>query len=224
MSNTVVPGTSDDKEVISSLLGTPGPSNFLFVNETSDAPPYKPGTRHDIRSHVRKYSSKQFTETHKTARKRVTTRPKYAPLTAQNLGSSAPCYLECYKDCRSPKVRRLGFSTQDPDSLSKASTLIELNERPYCTTPPSVVAKTLEPSGLPEELTTYCKACGQSFDRPKFKQRHFSKDRSLIPTTMWKMPIEALGASRIDPFSSLPMDKPSRSSLELMNHGACNLP
>jgi hypothetical protein len=36
-------------------------------------------------------------------------------------------------------------------------------------------------------------------------------------------PVEALGAGRVDPFSSLPMDKPSRSSLELIDHGACNL-
>jgi hypothetical protein len=43
---------------------------------------------------------------------------------------------------------------------------------------------------------------------------------------MWNIPlkpspVEALGAGRIDPFSSLPVDKPSRYSLELIDHGAC---
>jgi hypothetical protein len=229
MSNAVLLGTFDDEEVISSPPSKSGPSSFLFVNETSDAPSYKSGKRHDIRAHVRKHNSKQFRETHKTARKRATTRPKYAVLTTRSLESDASCYLEYNRDCPAPKTR-LRFSNRDSGSLSKASTLIELNESPYSTTPPSVVAKTPEPSELQGDLTTYCKACGQPLSRPNLKQRYLSKDGSLIPgASMWKIllkpsPVEALGAGRIDPFSSLPMNEPSRYSLELMDHGACNLP
>jgi hypothetical protein len=225
MSNSVVPGTSDE-EVISSLLSTSGPSNFLFVNQTSAAPPYKLGNRHDVHSHVRKYNWKKFRETHEAARKRTTTRPKYALLPAQSLESDASCYLEYDKDCPSPKTT-LRLSTRDSDSLYKASTLVELNESPYSTTPPSAVAETPEPGGLQGDLTTHCKICRQPLNRPKFKQRYLSRDRS--PTTrrpMWKIPlkpssVEALGAGRIDPFSSLPIDNPSRYSLELIDHGAC---
>jgi hypothetical protein len=229
MSNAIVPETSDDEEVASSLLNTSGPSNFLFVNETSNAPSYKSGRRHDIRSHVRKHNLKQFKETHKTARKRTTILLKYAPLTTRSLESDASCYLEHHRDCPFPKTR-LRFSTRDSGPLSEASTLIELNESLYSTTPPSAVAGTPEPSELQGDLTTYCKACGQPLSRPEFKQRYLSKDRSLIPRrSKWKIPlksspVEALGAGRIDPFSSLPMDKPSRHSLELIDHGACNLP
>jgi len=231
MSNAVVPGTFDDEEVISSPPSKSGPSNFLFVNETSDAPSYRPGMRHDIRAHVRKHSSKQFRETHKTARQRATTRPKYALLTTRSLESDASCYLEHNRDFPAPKTR-LRFSNRDSGSLSlsKASTLIELNESPYITTPPSVVAETPGPSEYQGGFTTNCKACGQPLSRPKLKQRYLSKDGSLIPwTSMWKIllktsPVEALGAGRVDPFSSLPMDEPSLSSLELMDHGACDLP
>ena len=229
MSSAVVPGTSDDEELISSLLSTSGPSRFIFVNETSDAPSYKPGKRHDLRSHIRRHNSKQFRETHKTAGKRATTRPKYAPLMIRSLESNASCYLEYNRDFPSPKTR-LRFSTRDSGSLSEASTLIELNESPYSSTPPSTAAETPEPSELQGGLTTYCKACGQPLSRPKLKQRYLSKGGSLVPgRSIWKMllkpsPIKALGAGRIDPFSSLPMDEPSHYSLELMDHGACSLP
>jgi hypothetical protein len=227
MSNAVVPKTSDDK-VISSSLSTSGPSNFLFVNETSDSPSYKPGKRHDVRSYVRNHSLKQFRETHKTARKRATTRPKYTPLTTRSLESDASCYLEHNRDYASPKTR-LRFSTRDSGSPSEVSTPIKLNESPYRTILPSEVVGTPEPGGLQGDLTTYCKACGQPLGRPEFKQRYLSKDRSLIPRRPmleipFKLsPVEALGAGRIDPFSSLPMDKPNRQSLELIDHGACNL-
>ena len=226
MSNAAVPEISDNKEVISSLLSTSPPSNFLFVNETSDALPYKAGNRHDVRSHVQKYNWKQFRETHKTTRKQAITRP--ALLTTQSLETYASHYSEYHKDCPYPKTR-MRFSTRDLDSLSKASTLIELKESPYSTTPPSEVAEAPEPSGLEGDLTTYCKACGQPLNRLKLKQRHLSRDGSLISGgSMWKMPlnpspVEALGAGRIDPFSSLPMDKPSHYSLELIDHGTCNL-
>lgn len=229
MNSAVVPGTSDDEEIISSPLSTSGPSSFFFVNETSDAPSYKPGKRHDVRSHIRRYNSKQFKETHKTAGKRATSRPKYAPLTTRSLESDTSCYLEHNRDCPSPKTR-LRFSTRDSGSLSEASTLIKLNESPCNSIPPSTVTETLEPSKLQGGLTTYCKACGQPLSRPKLKQRYLSKDGSLIPgTSMWKIllkpsPVEALGAGRVDPFSSFPMDEPSRSSLELIDHDACDLP
>lgn len=231
MSNVVVPVTFDEEEVIPSPPSKFGPSNFLFVNGTSDTPSYRPGKRHDIRAHVRKHNSKQFRQTHKTAQQRPTTRPKYAPLTTRGLESDASSYLEPNRDFPAPKTR-LRFSNRDSGflSLSRASTLIKLNESPYRTTPHSVVTKTLRPSELQGDLTTYCKACGQPLSRPEFKQRYLSKDGSLVPgTSMWKIPlkpspVEVLGAGRVDPFSSLPMEKPSRYSIELMDHGACNLP
>jgi hypothetical protein len=229
MSNAVVSGTLDDKEVVFSILSKSRPSNFLFVNETSDAPSYKPGKRHDICSHVRKHNSKQFREAHKNARKQATTRPKHALLTTRSLESDDSSYLEHKRDFSAPKTR-LRFSTHDSDSLSKASTLIELNESPYSTTPPSIFAETPEASELQGDLPTYCKACGQPLSKPKLEQRYLSKDGSLIPgRSMWKIllkpsPAEALGAGRIDPFSSLPMDEPSRYSLELMDHSVYNLP
>jgi len=229
MSNAVVPGTFDDEEVASSLPSKSGSSNFLFVNETSDAPSYRPGKRHDIRAHVRKHNSEQFRQTHKTARQRATTRPKYALLATQSLEFDASCYLEPNRDFPAPETR-LRFSNWDSGFLSKPSTLIELNKSPDSTTLPSVLAKTLGPSEHQRDLTTYCKACGQPLSRPKLKQRYLSKDGSLIPgTSMWKIllkpsPVEALGAGRVDPFSSLPVDRPSRSSLEMIDHGACDLP
>jgi hypothetical protein len=229
MSNAVVLGTFDDEEVISSPPSNSEPSNFLFVNETSDAPSYRPGKRHDIRAHVRKHNSEQFRQTHKTARQRATTRPKYTLLAARSPESGASCHLEPNRDFPTPEIT-LRFSNRDLGFLSKASALIELNESLYSTTPRSVIAETPGPSENQTDLTTYCKACGQPLSRPKLKQRYLSKDGSLIPvTSMWKIllkpsPVEALGAGRVDPFSSLPLDKPSRSSLELIDHGACNLP
>lgn len=229
MSNPVVPGTSSSEEVAPSLFDASEPPTFLFVNETSNAPQYKQGNRHDVRSHVRKHTAKQFGITHKTPRKRAPALPKYAPLTTQGLDSGSSKDLEHDRNCSLsvPPTLRQGVSTRS-DSLSEAPTLIEIDEPHPDTTPDSAVAENPEPSELHRGLITYCRACGQPLNRSKLKQRYLSKDGSLArkkstgKILLNSSPVQAFGAGRIDPFSSLPMDEPDSYSRELIDHGRCS--
>jgi hypothetical protein len=233
MNNPVVPGTSNDEEgasTVSSLFDTPEPPTFLFVNESSDAPQYKQGNRHDVRSHVRKHAAKQFGITHKAPRKRAPALPKYVPLTTQSLNSGSSKDLAHDRNCPAsvPPTARHEFPARS-DSLSEAQTLAEIDESRHDTAPHSADSETPELREPQRDIETYCRACGQPLNRPKLKPRNLSKDGSLVArrprgkTMLKSNPLQALGAGRIDPFSSLPMDEPNSYSQELMDHGKCSV-
>jgi hypothetical protein len=224
MSDAVVSRTPNHEEVISPLLSTPGPSNFLFVNETSNTPSFKQGKRRDVKSHVRRLAHEQFRKTHKTPLKRATTQPTYAPLTSQSLDSETSKDLEHDRDCLSRgSLTSLGLATPDSDSLS-GLTLVELyeSESPNNSILQSEVGESLEPSEL---RGAYCRACGQPLQR----LRGPSNDRGLLRRSFKKRiklpnPVGVLGAGRVDPFSTLPMEEPNLYSQELLDHGEYNPP
>jgi Fungal specific transcription factor domain len=225
MSNAAVSRTSNDEEVISPLLSTPEPSNFLFVNETSHTPSFKQGKRRDVKSHVRRLAHEQFRKTHKTPLKRATTLPTYAPLVSQSLDSETSKDLEHDKDClsRSSPITSSGLATPDSDSASGV-TLVELyeSESPNATILQSTVDENSEPSER-QGPGPYCRACGQPLQRI----RHLSKDRGLIRRSFKRgmplpNPVGVLGAGRVDPFSTLPMEEPNLHSQELLDHGEYN--
>jgi hypothetical protein len=226
MSNAVASRTSHNEEVISPHFSTSEPAGFLFVNETDSAATYKQGNRHDIRSHVRKVVAKQFRKTHKIGPSRATTLPKYAPLTSQGLDSEASKPLEHDRDCplnisRIPRRGR-GLSTAwDSGSVYESPKLIGFSESAPDATPLSKVTELPKASEIRGDNTMYCKACGKPLKIANLKQRYLSKDRSLIPRR--PNPVGALGAGRIDPFSSLPMHEQNHYSQELMDHSKCRL-
>ena len=229
MSNPVVPRASSSEEVAPSLFDASEPPNFLFVNETSNAPQYKQGNRHDVRSHIRKYAAKQFGITHKTPRKRAQALPKYAPLTTQGLDSGSSKALEHDRNCplSVPPTLRQGVSTRS-DSLFAAPTLIEIDESRHENSPDSADADSPEASELHRGLIAYCRACGQPLNRLKLKHRYLLKDGSLVRRNLTRKilsnssPVQAFGAGRIDSFSSLPMDEADSYSRELIDHGKRN--
>jgi hypothetical protein len=220
MSNAAVSGTSND-EVNSPLLSTPEPSNFLFVNETSDTPSFKQGKRRDVKSHVRRLAHERFRKTHKTAQKRATTLPRYATSASQNLDSETFKDLEHDRDCSSRGSPITSSRLSTPDSISGV-TLIELyeSESPNNTILQSTVDESPEPSEL---QGAYCKACGQPLQR----LLNLSKDRSLMRRNSKRrksLPnlVGVLGAGRVDPFSTLPMEEPNLHSQELVDQGGSN--
>jgi hypothetical protein len=232
MSRTAVSGTHKDEEGIPPVLSTPGPSIFLFVNETSDPPAYKHQKRPEIRAHIRNsvHKQSQSRKIHKPALKR-TILPNYAPLKSRVLATKISKYLEHDRDCPSSVslATRPRLSHRGCDSLSGAPRLVEIIKPVNGLTSHSTPDESLKPSELRGGLTTYCKACGLRLKIPKVEQRHPSKQWSLVPkNAKSRMPLKlnptgTLGAGRTDPFSSLPMVKPSLYSQELMDHSECNL-
>ena len=204
------PGTSDDKEVISSLLSTSGPPNFLFVNETSDAPPYKLGNRSDVRSHVRKYSSKQFKETHKTAQKR--TKAEIGQRTRNNV--LAP---------RSLSHNLLKTLPQGRSYLSNASaTSGQSSIRRHGTLDPEI--PNVNDSG--KEHVWYCSRCEEQREVGYGRHYHESKVEeasTAICRHLWRTlqpsPVSILGAGTRDPFACLPIGNPTEKDHESIDHG-----
>lgn len=195
------PGTSDDEEIISSLrlLGTPGPSNFLFVNETSDAPHYKPGNRHIIRSHARKYVSKH-------TKAEIGQRRRNHVLAPRNLSHNP-----------------LKTPPQGRNYLSNVSaTSGQSSIRRYGTFDPGI--PNVNDSG--KEHVWYCSACEERREVGHGRHYHESKVEEASTTIcrhLWRTPqlspVGILGAGRKDPFSSLPIENPTEKDHESIDHG-----
>jgi hypothetical protein len=221
MNNTAVPSTPK-KDKTAPPAET---SSFLFVNETGGATSYKQGTRREVRAHVRKVNAKKFGITHKGPRKPAERLPKYAPLTTKGADSGASTDAEHDGNCSSNalKIGR-GLST-DSSPLSGSRSLIEIIDSPSSTTAQSTELETPPPPEYQREQTSYCKACGALLNRSNLKQRWPSKDQRLISTKSTNAKpdlVGILGAGRLDPFSTLPMEEPSLYSQELLDHGKFN--
>ncbi len=184
MNNSVFSQIPNERGALPPLLLTSEQSGFLFLNETGVAATYKHRVRHDVRSHVRKQSAKQFRKTHKTARTRATTLPKYAPLTMQSQKSETFKHLEHDEDCLSNTsfTPRLEISTKDVDLQSDSAVPLHIHESAPDSSPSSTVGEQSERSEPQGDLTkrVYCKLCGEPYNRPKNKQRCLSKNGVLI--------------------------------------------
>jgi hypothetical protein len=214
MSDTAVPLRSTNDQ------STPPAeqSTFLFVNETGGAASYKQGNRRDVRAHVRKVAAKQFGITHKVPRKRAEALPKYVPLAIKGEDGETSKEVEHDRSCSSNIAKTRQEPPARPDPVSAARALTEITKSPYT---PATDGQSAERQ---LNLTSCCKACGAPLNRTKLKQRLLSKEKYLISakaTSEKPNLVRRLGAGRVDPFSTLPMEETSLYSQELLDHGMC---
>ncbi|KAE9364172.1 hypothetical protein N431DRAFT_563560 [Stipitochalara longipes BDJ] len=208
-------GSAKDKDLESRKVNGSETSGFMFVNESSDAPMYKSGNRRDVRAHVRKVVSRQFGLTHKTSGQRAERSPKYAPLTMKAAAPAIAPNANYHQDCSKCA------STIDQASLPTTTTLIEITESRVKTTSRTIVTQISHPVGNQPPSSSYCHACGQPLRRQLHNKIRSTKESNLVsPNGQRKKsnPVGLLGAGRVDPFSSLPMDETGQFSQELLDH------
>jgi hypothetical protein len=177
---------------------------FLFVNESSDLPPHSVGTRHDIRSHVRRYTTRQI----KTGRKKVATERKLAPRGPRDLGHLTPEFVLHYHD----------FPCEYLPAISSHSEGIGGN-------------LLLTSKDFPELRDTddsifryYCKTCGAQLHSPidltkRVHDGHVNMAKHTRQLPLGLNPVEILGAGRVDPFLSYPLENPGRYLHEIIDLG-----
>lgn len=216
-------GTVKNRVTVSTQVITDEPTSFLFVNETPDAPTYKQGNRHDVRSHVRKKAATEFWTKHKNAKQRAANQPKYVPLASQGVKAASlkqvgvgPECLSCAASRKSKKPSNADFGT------AKLVEIIDPFSKAVAQSKTVEIERSIE---LQDGLASSCKACGQPIGRSTRQNRRSLQENRTFPTwykerTIVKLNIVgALGAGRVDPFSILPMAEPDQYSKELMDHG-----
>jgi hypothetical protein len=178
-------------------------TDFLFVNTTSGSLTYKSGGRHSIRSHVRKYASKRT----KAENGQRTRNHVLAPRSlSHNLLKTLP---------------------QGRNYLSNVSaTSGRSSIRRHGTLDPEI--PNVNDSG--ERSGWYCSACEEQ--REVGHGRHYHKSKAEEASTticrhLWRTPqpspVSILGAGTKDPFSSLPIENPTKKDHESIVHGKHNI-
>jgi hypothetical protein len=201
-------GTSGDGKCPSQFLSTPAAtSDFLFINQTSNSLLYKAGNCQYIRSHVRKRPEKQFQQKrskHKELRKREI-KQESRPLVPPGPGQSTFESLFHDANCPNARLDRSWLSW-----LASLDTDTGLGRREGNT-----------------GIESSCKACGSQSNLPIRQKPQENKERMRVPrqsrqagtdALLELSPIEVLGAGRVDPFSSCPVEKPDRALHEALDH------
>lgn len=177
---------------------------FLFVNESINLPPRRIGHSHDIRSHVRRHTARQV----KTVQKKAETERKLAPRLPKDLEHSTFELMLCHRDLRyedlpaiSPHLDGTGvnllLASKDFDELQNTDDALS---------------------------RYYCKTCGAQLHSPNdltkrvhAGQLHMAEKIARLPLAL--NPVELLGAGRVDPFLSYPVDNPGRYIHEMIDLG-----
>ena len=201
------PGTSVDERCPSQSLSTPSATtDFLFINQTSNSLLYKAGNCQYIRSHVRKRPEKQFQQKrskHKERQKGEIKRES-RPLVPPGPGQSTFESLFHDANCPTARLDRSWLSW-----LASLDTHTGLSRREGNT-----------------GIESSCKACGSQSNLPTGQRPQENKERvrprqsrqAGTDALLKLSPIEVLGAGRVDPFSSFPVEKPDRALLEALDH------
>lgn len=214
-------GTVKSRAIASTQVIADEPTGFLFVNETPDAPTYKVGNRHDIRSHVRKKAAAEFWIRHKNAKRRDANQPKYVPLASQAVKLAGSDQVGNGRNCPRCKVFAGGEGLLQ--HTSGRTKLVEIIDHASQTSAVEAQKAIERPGGN----GTSCEACGQPIS--KLQDKHSSNDDSSSPSRLKGRKlvkpnlVGLLGAGRSDPFSTLPMLEPDAFSKELMDHGTFNV-
>jgi len=228
------PWPADEPVATSQLDGSggPGSSKFLFVNATSDSATYKHGNRSAIRSHVRTaaHAGRDTREVHQMARPgKRRRRPRDPPLGPQPHESHCPANLTVALSPRSS----LSFLNPGDDILALGTKELHIGEQalpevttifdpsPSALAGDSLIGDIRNVSGQRKASVTYCKACGrplgggsslmQAFQGIDAAKRYLGR-KSTNPS-----PVKILGAGRVDPFASYPM-QPNDKVNELLDH------
>jgi hypothetical protein len=211
-----ISGSAKDKYIESRNAKNSETSSFMFVNESSAAPTYKSGNRRDVRAHVRKVVSKQFGLTHKKPKQRAERLPKYAPLKTKVADPTTAPLASHHRDCPKHALAILQAS------FSTSTTLIEITESRSKTISRTVITEISDATGDHGPSASYCPACGQPLSLVGNRQIRANKESKSVAFSAQRQKsnlIGFLGAGRVDPFSSLPMDETDKYSQELLDHG-----
>jgi hypothetical protein len=211
---------------------SPGSSKFLFVHMTGASAAYKHGNRPAIRSHVRTTAhagrdTREARQMTRLEKRRI--RPTNPPLGPQLHESHCPANLTVALSPRSslpflnPGDDILALGTKELHAGQQAlpGVTTVLNPSPFALVGDSLIDDIRSVSGQRKVSVTYCKTCGrllgggsplmQAFQRIDAAKRHLSR-KSTNPS-----PVEILGAGRVDPFASYPM-QPNDKVNELLDH------
>ena len=220
---------------------------FLFVDESTSAPGKKQRRRKDIRSHVRKHvltedrrktSKASSKEDNEAARLKPATMPveiiNYVEAKIGNSRSQASSATTgVYGRNEAALVDFHGnihiSNAKTPFSYSKAS------KDKYVTRAPDTAIQTLvtAPTGhftIQEGRLAYCVHCRAHEDAIERRKQLKNSQESLATTKVLRRdpvntsPFQVLGAGRVDPFSSYPVDKPRGRLHELVDHGKIAVP
>ncbi|KAH8598194.1 hypothetical protein B0O99DRAFT_739028 [Bisporella sp. PMI_857] len=188
---------------------------FLFVDGAASSTNYKPGRRHDVRSHIRKQVV-QRTQSQRTKvleegaqRQYISIAPMEAPQPEAAQLSGPPS-----RDLSRSPLATLDTSNQEQttDFLRPSST------RSWITI--SSPSRSIQGDDLPQEANqTHCALCGA----PQIEPR----DGNLqVHTRSFKFsPLELLGSGRLDPFLTSHFEEPGQSVHDLVDHAVtCFLP
>jgi hypothetical protein len=210
--------------------------DFLFVNESSDLPAYRVGNRQDIRSHVRRHAARHFKQKHKTGQKKVAKERKWALLASRDPDHFASELALHHEDCPSALSEQTWLASSDPDPLAYSKGL-PFEDDPTIpevigVNPPSAMKAfpelrdtddlVLNEPNIEGDLGYYCKSCGAQLHSPigLTTRVHANGGRMIKTGQVWKLsPVEILGAGRVDPFLSYPVEKPDRYLHELIDLG-----
>jgi hypothetical protein len=215
--------------------------DFLFVNETGDSSAYRVGARHDIRSHIRKHCARHFKQKHKIGQKKVAKGQKWIPLASQNPGHSTSEFPLQDEGSQSTLLERPWLASFDIDRLAHNN---GVPYRDYSTISdhPEAIGQPVALKSFPElrdtddsesnepntegDLGSYCKTCRAQLHSPigLTKQAQANDRRMIMTRRVWRTPlelspVEILGAGRVDPFLTYPVEKPDHSLHELMDLG-----
>ena len=222
MNNAIVleiSGSAKEQYLESRKTHSAAASSFMFVNESSHGPTYKSGNRRDVRAHVRKVVSKQFGLIHKTSKQRAESLPKYAPLTVKAADPGITPDADCHRECTKCSSRRDGTSS------SSSTTLIEITESRSKTISRTIVTRISDSDNSQHHSASHCHACGHPLVREKYSKLRSQQVSNLASLSMHRRKtnlVDLLGAGRVDPFATLPMDETNRYSQELLDHGKKN--
>jgi hypothetical protein len=213
-------------------------TKLLFVNSTSDSSSYRVGNRKEIRSHVRKGVARRFKQKQTYGERKLTAEPRSKTLATYVVGRGG-CELSSH-DREYPtslvERSRLGVAEQDPFFLATNLPFREvliLDDEPNATDDTS--AEESELIAISSSKTTKfhrygygapasSKTCSQQLKSRNLGQRLQKEGGSLSMRRgpqgqMTLSPLEILGAGRVDPFWSYPVEKPESSLHELMDFG-----
>jgi hypothetical protein len=202
--------SSTDEESPSSRLSKSNATiDLLFVNESSDLPPQPVGHRHDIRSHVRRHVARNFKQKHKGGAKTISTQRKLPLLLAsRDQVQLASKFVLHHHDL--PSALQPGSNS--PSTLTARPERHDRNEP---------ASPELEVLG---DLGYYCNICGAQLQSPVDLTGlvHANDRRVNMTRHAWRPPlkprlVEILGAGRVDPFLSYPVEKPDRYVHEVID-------
>ncbi|KAN0116806.1 hypothetical protein V8E51_002783 [Hyaloscypha variabilis] len=169
--------------------------DFLFINATSGSLTNK--DRRTIRSHVRKYASKQKAEIGQRMRNHVLAPRSLSHNLVKTLPQGRNYLSNISATSGQSSIRRHG--TLDPEILN------------------------VNDSG--KKHVWYCSACEEQREVGHGRHHHESKVREASTTIcmhLWRTPqpspVGILGAGTKDPFSSLPIENPTEKDHELIGH------